>query len=124
MKKFVIELFTLLFDKIIELIGVILKHLKLSLLKVKVTLFTLFMGAFAFNYLIKLSYTQEGKFSFVISQQDVPAAVIVTVVILIIYLIQVDINHIKRKHDLIKGLLGDEKISEAIKQDLVEELKK
>ncbi len=118
------EIIEVILDKLILLVSIILKASKINLLKVKVTLAILIFGLFSWNYFIKVKVV-SGKlteFSVETPPNNVPPSVLLMLVVLCIYLVQVDVIQIKRRENLRKEIAVRNDISESVKIKLLEEL--
>lgn len=124
--KEVKDIINLLLNKIIELVSIILKSTKLNLLKIKIALFTLIMGAFTWNYFIILKKNADGsiEFNFTTPETHAPIGVFLILAILVWYLVRVDVIQIEKSKELAKELLLSNNISETLKKELIDEIKK
>jgi hypothetical protein len=109
------------FDKMIDLIRLIIEVSKLNLKKLKVLFFIGYMAFFSFNYFIDFKIEKENK-SFRFNPQEVPASVIITTAVLIAFLIIIDVIDQQLKISRLTNLIKSNNISSDLKNKAIDEI--
>jgi hypothetical protein len=109
------------FDKIVELVKIIIEASNLSFNKIKLLFFTCFMGIFAFNYFIEYSSNGSDR-HLEVNPQDTPISVILTIASLIVFLIFMDLIYLLRESARLHRIIENSSIPKSIREKAAEKL--
>ena len=112
---------TYFFDSIIGLIKYVVDSLKLSILKLKLYLFIVYLGIFSLNYFINFK-KEANDYNVVFEPQEVPESSVVITSILVIVLIGYDIFSLQWRVSKLSSLLKSNSVPNQIKEKIVDEL--
>lgn len=108
---------------ILKFFEMLFTHLKLSMYRLKISLFSLYLVAIAFNYFIKIG-KKDGHWFVEIDPSNIPTATFIAIGIVIFFLILMDIMYNVKRSKNLMNIIKDENLPIELRQAALDHLSK